>query len=172
MKYRSTILLLALSAMLAACAMPDFYFMNGKITMIGNLLTLHVSDSPNASISSAGDLNIDGKVVPVTAPQRGLLMLYYQNVEDIRERSTAMSTAMAAAAKEAVKHSDGGKPGLDQKKQLESQATSQSHHLSHTLCQDEINLKAVQDQLLAQMPAFKPYGTIFSNKSADECAKD
>lgn len=172
MKHRSMILLLALSAMLAACAMPDFYFMNGKITMIGNLLTLHVGDAPNATISSAGDLNIDGKAVPVTAPQRGLLMLYYQNVQDIRERSTAMGTAVEAAAKEAAKHSADGKLDASQKQQLGNQATAQSHQLSHTLCQDEVNLKAVQDQLVAQMPGFKPYGNIFGSKSVDECMKD
>ena len=117
MKHRSMILLLALSATLAACGMPDFYFMNGKIIMIGNQLTLHVSGTPDASISSAGDFNLGGKAVPVTAPQRGLLMLYYQQVEDIRERSTATSKAEEAAAKEATD----GKPDSDQKQQLEHQ---------------------------------------------------
>jgi hypothetical protein len=145
------VLLLALSATLAACGMPDFYFMNGKIIMIGNQLTLHVSGTPDASISSAGDFNLGGKAVPVTAPQRGLLMLYYQHMEDIRERSTAMSKAEDAAD---------GKADSGQKQQLEHQ---------HSTCQDEANLKAVQDQLVTQMPAFKPYGNIFA--SADECAK-
>ena len=153
MKHRSMILLLALSATLAACGMPDFYFMNGKIIMIGNQLTLHVSGTPDASISSAGDFNLGGKAVPVTAPQRGLLMLYYQHVEDIRERSTATSKAEEAAAKEATD----GKPDSDQKQQLEHQ---------HSTCQDEANLKAVQDQLVTQMSAFKPYGSIFGG---DEC---
>jgi hypothetical protein len=80
-------------------------------------------------------------------------MLYYQHVEDIRERSTATSKAEEAAAKEATD----GKPDSGQKQQLGHQ---------HSTCQDEANLKAVQDQLVTQMPAFKPYGNIFGS---DDC---
>lgn len=156
MKHRSMIMLLALSATLAACGMPDFYFMNGKIIMIGNQLTLHVSGTPDASISSAGDFNIKGKAVPVTAPQRGLLMLYYQHVEDIRERSTAMSKAEEATNKETAEHDGKLDPG------------QQPSGNKHSTCQDEASLKAVQDQLVTQMPAFLPYANIFGS---DDCGK-
>ncbi|RDS80466.1 hypothetical protein DWU98_13685 [Dyella monticola] len=172
MKHQRTILLLALCTSVAACNMPDFYFQNGKVLMTGNLLTLHVSGTPDASIGSSGDLSIDGKPVSITPSQRGLLMLYYQGVEDARERSTAMGKAVAVAAKEAVKHSLNGSLDPSQKKQLGSNASAQADQLSHTLCQDEANLTTIQNQLVAQMPAFKPYGAIFDTRSVDECIKD
>lgn len=174
MKYQRMIMLLATCFALAACDMPDFNYSgkNGKITAKGNLLTLHVSNAPDATIGSAGDFSIDGKAMPLSSPQRGLLMLYYQGVMDIREQAAGMGKAGALAGAKALQNSVGEKSNPDEKKKAGDDASSETHQLSLKMCQDESNLKTVQDQLDAQIPAFKPYGDIFPGRNIDECMKD
>lgn len=174
MKYQRMILLLAICTALAACDMPDFNYRgeNGKITLDGNVLTLHVDGAPDATIGSSGDLNIGGKAVSLAPSQRGLLMLYYQGVEDIREQAVGTGKAGAEASAKAIKHSMDGKSGPDDKQKINDQVAAQTHQLSLKTCQDEANLKTVQDQLVAQITVFKPYGDIFRNRSIDECVKD
>lgn len=174
MKYQRMVLLLALCAALAACDMPDFNYSgkNGKVTLNGNLLTLHVDGVPNATLGSSGDFNIDGKAVSLSPTQRGLLMLYYQSVMDIREQAVGMGKAGAAAGVKALQNSMSGKSDPNEKKKVDDDVSSQTHQLSLKMCQDEASLKTVQDQLTAQIAAFKPYGDIFPGRSIDECMKD
>jgi hypothetical protein len=40
------------------------------------------------------------------------------------------------------------------------------------MCQDQANIKTVQDQLSAQLVEFKPYGGILGNDSVEDCQKD
>lgn len=167
-------MLLALCAALVACDMPNFSYggKNGKITLNGNLLTLHVDGVPNATLGSLGDFTIDGKAVSLSPPQRGLLMLYYQGVMDIREQALGMGKAGAAAGVKALQNSMSSKSDPNEKKKIDDDVSSQTHQLSLKMCQDESNLKTVQDQLIAQIAAFKPYGDIFPGRSIDECMKD
>lgn len=174
MKYQRMIMLLAMSTVLAACDMPNFTYSgkNGKITLNGNLLTLHVDNAPDATLGSSGDLNIDGKAVSLSPPQRGLLMLYYQGVMDIREQAVGMGKAGAVAGVKALQNSAGGKSDPNEKKKIDDGVSSETHQLSLKMCQDESNLKTVQDQLTMQIPAFKSYGDIFPGRGIDECMKD
>ena len=167
-------MLLAMCVVIAACDMPDFTYSgkNGKITLNGNLLTLHVDGVPNATLGSSGDFDIDGKVVSLSPTQHGLVMLYYQGVMDIREQALGMGKAGAAAGVEALQKSIDGKSDPNEKKKIDDDVSSQTHQLSLKMCQDEANLKTVQDQLIAQLPAFKPYGGVFPGRSIDECMKD
>jgi hypothetical protein len=169
MKHRGLILLLALCACLAACDMPDFSYNgeNGKLTLDGNVLTVHADGAPDATISFAGDFSIDGKAVPLSPAQRGLLVLYYQDAADIREQASSMKAGIKAAKNAFI-----AKPDANEKEKLKNAVISQAQQLGTRTCQDEINLKAVQDQLNAQVPAFKPYGGIFRARSTEDCLKD
>ncbi|WP_188792408.1 hypothetical protein [Dyella nitratireducens] len=169
MKYQRIILLLTLCTCVAACDMPDFSYSgeNGKATLNGNVLTLHVDSSPDATIGSSGDFTVDGKALPLAPAQRGLLVLYYQGVTDIREQASGMKAGIVAA-----KNAFAAKPDADAKQKLKDTVVSQAHQLTVKMCQDEANLKTVQDQLNAQVPAFKPYGDIFRARSAEDCIKD
>lgn len=174
MKYQQMILLLTMCTAIAACNVSDFYYAgkNGKITMDGNVLTLHVDGAPDATIGSSGDLNIEGKAISLAPSQRGLLMLYYQGVTDIREQALGMGKAGAAAGLKAIKNSLSEKSDSNGKQKIDDEVSAQTHQLSLKMCQDEVNLKTVQDQLVAQIPAFKSYGAIFGNQTVDECLKD
>jgi hypothetical protein len=174
MKYQRMTVLLALCAALVACDMPAFNYSgkNGKITLNGNLLTLHADHAPDATIGSSGNFTIDGKAVPLSPPQRGLLMLYYQGVMDIRVQVVGMGKAGAMAGVKALQNSIGEKSNPDEKKKAGDDVSPEMHQLSLKMCQDESNLKTVQDQLAAQISAFKPYGDIFTARSVDECMKD
>jgi len=173
MKYQRAILLLALCGVVTACDMPDFNFSSkhGKISLTGNMLTLHADGGPDAALASSGDFSVNGKPVSITAPQRGLLMLYYQDVLDIRAQSVGMGKAGAAAGLKAIKNKMDGSSSPEAKKQIDADVTAQIHQLAVKMCQDQVNLKTVQDQLVAQLPDFKPYGNLFSYSSVDECVK-
>lgn len=169
MKHRGVIVLLALCACLAACDMPDFSYNgeNGKLTLDGNVLTVHADGAPDVTIGSAGDFSIDGKAVPLSPAQRGLLVLYYQDAADIREQASSMKAGIKAAKNAFI-----AKPDANEKEKLKDAVVSQAHQFGTRMCQDEVNLKAVQDQLNLQVPAFKPYGGIFRARSTEDCLKD
>ena len=169
MKYQRTLLLLALITCLAACDVPDFSYSgaNGKLTLDGNVLTVHADGAPDATIGSSGEFTVDGKAVSLTPTQRGLLVLYYQNVADIREQASDMKAGIKAAKDAFV-----AKPDANGKQKLKDTVASQAHQLTVKMCQDQTNLAAVQDQLNAEVPAFKPYGGIFRDRSTEACIKD
>lgn len=162
-------MLLALIACLASCGAPDFTYSstNGTFTLDGNVLTVHADGVPDATIGSSGDFSIDGKAVSLSPAQRGLLVLYYQGAADIREQANGMKAGIAVA-----KNAFAGKSDADGKQKLKDAVAAQAHQLTVKMCQDETNLKAIQDQLNAQVPAFKPYGGIFRERSTDDCIKD
>lgn len=174
MKHQRMILLLALCVVTAACGMPDFSYTgkNGNLTLKGNVLTLHVHGIPNASIGSSGDWNVDGKAVSVTPSERGLLMLYYQDVINIRTQSVEMGKTGAEESVKAIKNSIAGKSEPNKKQKIYNEVTAQANQLSLKMCQDQVNLKTLQDQLVKQIPSFKPYGAIFASNSVDECMKE
>lgn len=137
----------------------------------GNVLALHVDDAPDASISSGGDWSVNGKTVSISPLQRGLLMLYYQNVKHIRQQSVEMGKAGVEEGAKAINNSmDESKSN---KKQKNYNGTSaRVNQLLLKMCQDQVNLKTIQDQLVIQIPSFKPYGNIFASSSIDDCMKE
>jgi len=149
--------------------MPDFSYSgaNGKLTLDGDVLTAHADGAPDATIGASGELTIDGKDVSLSPAQRGLLVLYYQGVADIREQASSMKAGIKAA-----KNAFGAKPDADGKQKLKDTVVSQAHQFTVKMCQDETNLKTIQDQLNVHVPAFKPYGGIFRERSTEECIKD
>jgi hypothetical protein len=171
MHYQRTITLFALCAVLSACDVPDTTMMNGAITLKGSVVTLHVDSAPDALINSDGALQVGDKVVSVTPTQRGLLMLYVQNVADVHQIGINMGKVGASMGTRALKDTIAGKS----KTEKDDDATAGSKQLKalgQQICHDQANLKSVQDQIAAQLPDFKPYAHIISDKDVSDCTDD
>jgi hypothetical protein len=171
MNYPRVITLLALCAAISACDVPDTTIANGRITLKDNLVTLHAHGAPDALIGSSGNLQIGDATVPVTPAQHGLLMLYFQNVADVHQTGADMGKIGAGMGVKALKDSLDGKSKAEQDQHAEAGA-GQLKALEQKMCQDLSNVKNVQDQLAAQLPAFKPYADIMTGKDITDCQKD
>ncbi|MFC3653827.1 hypothetical protein ACFONN_19950 [Dyella humi] len=171
MNYRRSITLLALCTAISACNTADTTMMDGGITLKDNIVTLHVDGAPDALIDSNGALQIGGQIVPTTPAQHGLLMLYFQNVADVHQTGTNMGKIGANIGAKALKDSLDGKSKAEKDRNAEAGA-DQLKSLSQNICRDEANIKNVQDQLAAQLPAFKPYGNVVSVGDVEDCKKD
>jgi hypothetical protein len=171
MKYARTTLLLALCTVLTACSVPDTTMMDGAISMKDGVVTLHVHGASDAMISPTGDLQIDDKAVSLTASQRGLLMLYIHNVQDVHDIGVQMGKTGASMGVNALKNVLNKKSDAQQDKDADA-GSQQLSQLSVKICQDQANIKTVQDQLTAELPAFKPYGNIVSADSVTSCQSD
>jgi hypothetical protein len=175
MKHQRTILLLALIAATTACNIPSTTISNGKngrITLSNDVVTLHVEGSPDATIDTSGDLTIDDKPVSTTPSQKGLLMLYVQNVKAIHDQALSLGSAGAKLGLAAMKDKLSGQDDDAAKKQRDNQAKQQAQDFALKMCQDQADIKAVQDQLATQFAAFKPYGGILQDKDIADCRKD
>lgn len=171
MKYKQAMLLSALCAVISACDVPDTTMMNGAVTLKDGVVTLHAHDAPDAVISSAGDLQIGDKVVSVTPSQRGLLMLYNHNVQDVHDVGVEMGKAGANMGAKALKNALRSKSDAQQDQDANAGA-AQLSQLGVKICVDQANIKTVQDQLAATLPAFKPYSTIVVAESVNSCKDD
>ncbi|WP_147293324.1 hypothetical protein [Dyella monticola] len=171
MNYRQTITLIALCAAVSACNTNDTSMMDGAITLKDNVVTLHVDGKPDALIDAGGALQIDGKPVAVTSSERGLLMLYVQSVLDVHQTGLDMGKIGAGIGAKELKDSLNGKSKAEKDQDAEA-GTAQIKTLAGKMCQDKASMKSVQDQLAAQLPAFKPYGQIISVSDVNECKED
>jgi hypothetical protein len=170
MKYQGTILLAALCVLLGACDMPDTTMANGAVTLRDNVVTLHADGAPNAIINAKGELQIGDKTITTTPPQQGLLVLYYENVADVHDTGVEMGKVGAGMGKNALQDKLSGKSKDETDKDAENGA-AQLKTLGKKMCQDQINVQNVQNQLAAQLPDFKPYGKIFTDEEKS-CDKD
>lgn len=171
MKYQQTILLLALCAVISACDIPETTMENGAITLRDDIVTLHVSGTPDAAINANGDLQIADKVITINPAQRGLLMLYYQNVLDVNQTGKEMAKVGTKMGVKALKSKIEGKSKADQNQDATT-GTGLMRKLSQRICQDSANMKTVQDQLSTQLAEFKPYGSIITQESVTSCQND
>jgi hypothetical protein len=170
MTYQRTILLTALCVLLSACHVPDTSMMDGAVTLNENMVTLHVDGVPNAIINAKGELQVGEKTVTATPAQQGLLLLYYQSIVDVHDSGVQMGKLGAGMGLKAL----GDKLGGKSKKDTDDDAAKggdQMGTFSKKICQDELTMKTVQNQLSAQLPDFKPYGSIFTEKNTS-CDKD
>jgi hypothetical protein len=145
--------------------------MNGAVVLKDNVVTLHAKDAPDAVITSDGTLQVDGKVVSVTPAQRGLLMLYFQNVMDVHQTGKEMGKAGANMGANALKDSIAGKSKAEKDDDAKA-GGRQLKTLGLKICRDQANIANVQDQLAAQLPAFKPYSHIADAHADDKCTPD
>jgi len=157
----------ALVCAVTACDVPDTIMENGAITLKGDAVTLHLISAPRAVIHADGNFVVNGKSIAITPAERALLVRYYQSVHAVYETGVAMGKAgldMAAKAVTATASSSTDKATTDVSGRVAS--------LSQDICKDTAAIKAVQDQLAAQLDAFRPYASIVGASDLDDCRSD
>jgi hypothetical protein len=184
MNYASALATLALCSLLAACGHDtdgqsiDFgggmHLSHGGIRAGDGQITLLAPHAPNAVINANGDLQIDQQPVAVDPAVRDLLKSYYQNAITVRTDGIATGKAGAAVGKEAVRSvmsslSSGNTDQIKQQVEAKAQLVKQS---ALKLCDDLGGIQAAQDHLVAQLPAFQPYGHIVSGDDVNDCRHD
>ena len=170
-KHFSSLLALALVALVAGCT-PGTHVSTdkGNVTSNGKVITLRASGQPDAKISADGELTIDGKTVALNDSQRALLQSYLKEMNAMtadgiaigKQGAALAGTAVSEAIKGAIK-GDGDQ--VDAKIEAEAKKIEQQ---AMQLCKRLVTIKASQDALADQLPAFKPYATIDAS-DVDDC---
>ena len=159
---------LVCGALIAGCDLnADTTMMDGAIVLKDKQVILSPSNQPKATIDSSGNLTIDDKTVSVTPTQQALLMAYYMNVVDVHNTGIKMAKAGGKVALQALAHT-----GSASKEDKAEGAAQELADMSLGICKDTAGIKTVQDQLAAQLPAFKPYASIVSSASVDSCVEE
>jgi hypothetical protein len=168
---RPPLLVLSLAALIAGCQ-PGTHVSTdkGNVTSNGKVITLHANGQPDAKISADGELTIDGKAVAVNPAQRALLQSYLKEMNAMTADGIAIGKQGAAlagtAVSEAIKGAiNGDGDQIDAKIEAEAEKIEQQ---AMQLCRRLVTIKASQDALAEQLPAFKPYATIDAS-DVDDC---
>ncbi len=167
----SSVLALALVACLSACGPhTNVSTDSGHVSSDGKRITLRADGQPNAEINATGDFSIEGKVQAITPAQRILLQTYRTEMNAMTADGIAIGKQGAAlagtAVSEAIKGAiNGDRDQIDAKVEAEAKKIEQQ---ALQLCKRLVTIKAAQDSLAAQLPAFKPYATI-DVKDTEDC---
>jgi len=138
----------------------------------GKTLTIRAAGLPKAEITADGDFSIGAKPVPVNEVQRALLATYYAELHGIGAAGMATGKEGAALAGKAVgtaiKGVLNGEPeNIDA--QVEA-AAKKVEAEAMKICDRLGGLHAAQEALVAQLPAFAPYGGLTLDDVTD-CRK-
>jgi hypothetical protein len=140
--------------------------------LLGKKLTINIDGLPEAEITEAGDFSVGGKPVPITDAQRALLTSYYKELDHLGAAGVATGKEGVALAGKAVgtavKGVLTGNPD-DIGAQVEAEA-KKVEAAAMKICDRLANMHRVQEALVAQLPAFAPYGGLTSGDVSD-CRK-
>jgi hypothetical protein len=142
----------------------------GRISANGERVTLRADGQPNAEITAAGDLSINGKAVAVNASQRTLLQTYHREMNAMTADGIAIGKQGAALAGKAVTAAikgaiSGNTDEVESKVEAETKKIEQQ---AMQLCKRLVTVKASQDALASSLPEFKPYATL-DQSDVDDC---
>lgn len=168
----SPLLALAIAALLCACN-PGATVVtgNGNVIKASNKsVTLRTDGLPNAEITAAGDLSIDGKAVVVNASQRALLQTYHREMNAMTADGIAIGKQGASLAGKAVTEAikgaiSGNTDDVESKVEAETKKIEQQ---AMQLCKRLVTIKTSQDALAISLPEFKPYATL-DQSDVDDC---
>lgn len=139
------------------------------IVMRGADVVITARDDSEARITPDGDLSIRDRRVPVTGEQRRLLRQYSQGIVDIEHQgmeigrqAVAMVGGMVGTLVSDLLEDDGDKK-LDADMNRKAEPLDQA---ATEICKEVNAQKVLQDEIAAEIPAFKPYAVI--HKDADE----
>ncbi|MFK2876492.1 hypothetical protein [Rhodanobacter hydrolyticus] len=165
-----TLIATVLACSLAACHVPDTTMENGAIRLYGDVVTLHVDGASEANIAADGGFTVGGNAVVVTPAERALLAQYNQSVRDVRNTGLAIGKAGVSMATKAITTAVSSSSGNADK--ATKAGSDRIEKLSLDICKDTAAIKDAQDQLAAQLVAFKPYAAIVSADDVASCEKD
>ena len=162
----------------AAGAGADVRLNNVNTTDIylrGEDVVITATDMSEALITPAGDLKIAGKPVTVTGNERELLKKYSAGILDIQERGVLigqhavdMVGGMVGTLVEDLVASDGDDKKLDKDMKAKAEPLKDE---ARALCTDVRIQKQLQQQIVAALPAFRPYAVIDTD-SENNCHVD
>jgi hypothetical protein len=151
----------------------EVFFSGGHNNVIARVGRKDPADTrPDAELTPAGDLLIDGKAVPVTAAQHAMLVQYRQALMTVAERGMELGVQGADLGGQAIGevfkglmsgHPDQIDKNINAKAgKIEAQAMQ--------LCKDLRPVQAMQQQLAAALPQFAPYATLKAG-NVEDCGK-
>lgn len=143
----------------------------GHVSIGNGDIILRTDTAPKATITAAGNFSIEGQPVAVNADERAQLQRYYRGVMSVREHGIVTGKLGAALAGQAISSvvrnlAQGNPDNIDKEVNPQADKVEQSAML---ICDDLTDIKAAQDALAAQLPAFKPYAGIMTGKDENDC---
>ncbi len=132
-------------------------------------IAVHASKVPDAVISAAGDLAIEGRNVTLDASQKSLLARYFASAMAIRKDGVAVGVAGAETGGNALRSVAAGLTGGDPDKigaEVEASAAKIDIEVGK-LCSDLAQLQSTQASIATTLAAFKPYAALDSRKTSD-----
>ncbi|MCE5233435.1 MAG: hypothetical protein ABFC67_02045 [Mizugakiibacter sp.] len=164
----------ALAAALAGCghANPDDAVTtdDAYIAVRGDRAVVRAPGAPDASIGPAGDLRIGDREVATTPAQREQLARYRAEAGALRDDGIATGKAGLAVAGHAIGSVISGlASGNPDRIHKEVDTRAQVVEVqARKLCADLKQLRATQDAIATQLPAFRPYARIDAG-DAERC---
>lgn len=141
-----------------------------NIELRGGDVVITASDRSEARITPTGDLLIREKPVPVTGQERGLLKQYSAGIHDIQQhgleigqRAVSMVGGMVGTIVADLLTSGDDKQ-MDRDMKARAEPLKQE---ARELCDSVRSVKRVQQTLVGELPAFKPYAVIDTDDEND-----
>ena len=139
------------------------------IDVKGDRVLIHHAGDPDAEISPGGGLRIGGRTVVVAERDRVLLERYDRRVHRIEDRAIDVGidgaqlgiTALAAAVVAVV---TGNHQRVEDAVRPDAEALREK---AMRICKDVEELRSLQDQIAADVPAFRPYAAIEAHDLAE-----
>jgi len=144
-----------------------------SLSLRNGVLTAHSSGHPDATVTAAGELSIDGKPVTLTPAQRELFRKYYASVVAIRQAGIETGKAGAKLAGKAVSEVANGLMHGDTD-HIDSRVNDQAKEVEKSamvICDALGSVRASQDAIVASLPAYKPYANVEAD-AAVRCRTD
>jgi hypothetical protein len=127
---------------------------------------------PDAELTPAGELLVDGKVIPVDATQHAMLVRYRQAIMTVAERGMALGVQGADLGGQAVgevfRGLMSGHPDQIDKNINAKASTLEAQAMQ--LCKDLRPVQELQQQLAVAVPQFAPYATLKAS-DIEDCGK-
>jgi hypothetical protein len=135
-------------------------------------ITVTMQDGSKATINANGDLSISGKAVTLSAEQRELTKQYYAATKKIAMQGIEIGKESAKLATQAIGSAIGGIISGKNEAEIEKSVEAKAGNIeavAKRLCDSALELKAVQEKLVASVPEFKPEPMMVDN-SKDGCS--
>lgn len=150
---------LLITVLLAACSPGVNYSFGNRITFTGDSMVIHVAGQPDAMVGRDGNLHIGDKSIAVTPEQRELLQKFYVQATGVMQSGKAVGKQGLSLAIDAVGNAIGsifhrGSGNADKALDAKSNAIEAA---ASKVCADANALKATQNRIAEEIPAFKPY---------------
>ncbi|HEV7164919.1 MAG: hypothetical protein ACHQAZ_09085 [Gammaproteobacteria bacterium] len=145
-----------------------------NIALRGDDVVITAEDDSEALITPAGDLLIHEKRVALTGEERGLLRQYAAGVHDIQQRgleigqhAVDMVGGMVGMLVTDLLTTSGDKQ-MDHDMKAKAEPLKQE---ARELCTTVRQVRQIQETLVSELPAFKPYAVIDTD-SENDCHVD